>query len=114
MQLLITMKKENVNYYEISSYPYGAGYGGTSHVRLKDENESILNNDTMIEILWPNAETSRHTISTTVKHDSSYDSDACQTFHTATVWAHIDIKCNGTILENVKITGIKNIKARIV
>lgn len=107
-------QKEELEYYEISSFPYGGGYGGTSYIRLEDSESTILDNRVTIEILWPNGNTTQHKITTTSKSSSFYDRGACTTFNDTNVWAHVDIECNGAKLKNVKLNEIDGIKARIV
>ena len=107
-------RREEVKYYEITSYPTGGGYGGTSYIKLKDPESSILNNQVTLEILWPNGSTSIHKLTTTSKSSSFYCSDACQTFHDTDVWVHIDLECNGALLKNIKLNEIRGIKARII
>ena len=70
----LELEKEEIQYYEITSYPTGAGYGGTSYIKLKDKDSSILDSRVTIEILWPNKITTTHKITTTYEHDSHYDS----------------------------------------
>jgi hypothetical protein len=111
-------KADDPIYYNITSYPTGGGYGGTEYIRLEDKGSeeygTPLNESKTIEVLWPNGEKSVHKITTTEDYDSFYCRDACQNFHTTTVWTHIVINHNGSELNKVKINEIKNIKARIV
>lgn len=110
-------KSDSPIYYDITLFPTGAGYGGTEYIRLVDKGSEYgtpLNESKTVELLWPNSEKSMHKITTTIDQDSFYCRDACQTFHTTTVWAYITINHNGSELNKVKINEIKGIKARVV
>ena len=107
--------KESQKYYEITPYPTSRDrYGSINYIRLKDSNDTILNQQVTIEILWPNGRTSEHKIRVTQDHSSMYDSDACTTFHETTVWSYIDIQYNDAECRNIKLNEIKGIKARII
>lgn len=109
---------EEPEFFDFNNYPSG-GYGGNYYVRLKNKDpkyhgDPIMNGQT-IEILWPDGETSQHTVSCEVEHEDFYCSDACENFHTIYNYPFITIdNHHGTNLGKVKLTSINNVKLRIV
>ena len=108
-------KETEHQYYEITDYPSGGGYGGTSYARLKNGTGDSLDHRTMIEILWPDNTVSIHKITTETKNSSFYDSDACCTFNDIDVYPFISVNnVHGSTLEKVRLNKIEGIKARII
>ncbi len=106
-------------YYEISSYPFGGGWGGNSYYRLKDPNgdgyfKEPLRKGTVIEILWPDHTTSTHHIFIETTSSSDYERDSGMTLTEVTHHPYVSINFQGTALKKVKLQEIKNIKVRIV
>ncbi len=105
-------------YFEFNSYPSG-GYGGNYYVRLKNNDPKLRGDPIMhgqtIEVLWPDSETSQHTVTCETTSDKFYCRDACETFYTTYFYPFITIDDHhGTNLGEVKLTSIKDIKLRII
>ena len=105
-------------FFEFDNFPSG-GYGGNHYVRLKNVDPKYRGDPitpvSMVEILWPDGETSQHKVTCETKSDKFYCRDACETFYTTGHYPFITIdNHHGTNLGKVKLTSIKDIKLRII
>ena len=106
-------------YYEISSYPFGGGWGGSSYFRLKKPNsknyfDKPLKNGTSIEILWPGGSTSIHTIRVEISSNTMYERDSGMNLTENKHYPFIALNFNGAVVKEVRLNEINGIKVRFL
>jgi len=112
-------KQSEHEYYKISSYSFGGGWGGNSYHRLKKPNsdqyfKEPLDHNTTIEVLWPDGTTTVQKIIIETTSSSGYERDSGMTLTEVKHHPFISIDIYGTTLKKVKLSEIKGIKARII
>ena len=108
-------KQADEQFYKLSEYAYGIGWCVPKYVRLQNETQDPLTLGTNIEVLWPNAQITKHTINELATETvTGYEPDAYIAYEFEYEYPCIDICINGTTLKRIKLHTIKDIKVRII